>query len=311
MKNKVIISDAYKSLLLVLIISFAISLNSISQNVKVNNVKELLEAIGSDKTIELAPGTYNISEIANDIYNSSITWTDNYDGYEPHIDQIENLTIIGNNEAKIVLEPRYAWVMMFSNSNNLKFSGITFGHTEAGYCMGGVLAFESCNNIMLENCSLYGSGTVGIMTNECNNLTFLSCDIYECTYGLAYLYNTNNIKFSNCSFRKTGEYNLIEIYTCNNVEFAKCTFTNNFTSDFMPYLFAIDTNLWDEYSTEEKSEKLNSKDISIKKCVFENNQISVFTNDIKKLSLKGNKFSDNSFANPSKKTTSKGSDNSY
>src|SRR3990172_3590763 len=79
----------------------------------VKSVKELIENIGSNKTIELAPGTYNITEVAGKIDNPNIQWVNNYDGDEPVIMYINNLIIEGNGQATIVLEPRYAWVMNF------------------------------------------------------------------------------------------------------------------------------------------------------------------------------------------------------
>lgn len=186
--------------------------------------------------------------------------------------------------------------MSFSNSTNIDFENIIFGHTESGYCTGGVLSFEECNNINISNCSLFGSGTVGIYTFNCNNVLIEKSDIYECTYGLAYIYNSNNIVFEKTKLRKTGEYNLIEISESSNIEFIKCKFEENFNGKFMPYLFAID---FDFYSnTNSNAQASQTKKIKIHKCQFNNNKVVEFTNDVNAIDLKSNKYKGNDFTQP-------------
>lgn len=270
-----------------------ISLNTTSQTVvKVSNALDFMNAIGSDKVIEMAPGEYNISQVMEQIDNPNISITDNFDGYQPDLSGLKNMTIKGSGKATVLLEPRYAWVMMFTSCENINLEGITFGHTEAGNCMGGVLGFETCNNVKILNCSLYGSGTVGIMTDFCNDFEITNSEIYECTYGLTYLYSSNNISFSKTKFRNTGQYNLVEIVSCQNVSFTKCSFTDNFTNKFMPHLFSIDENIWAGYAESEDEKSIN---VSLTKCTFKNNQISSFVNNDENLTLKGCKFSGNNF----------------
>ncbi|MDD3741643.1 MAG: right-handed parallel beta-helix repeat-containing protein [Bacteroidales bacterium] len=282
-----------KFIILLCVSVLILSINLISQNVvKVDNTLDFLNAIKSNTTIELAPGIYNISSAIENQTNENISIIDNYDGYEPDIYRVNNLTIKGKGEVKILLEPRYAWVMMFYNCNNLSIEGVTFGHTEKGYCMGGVLGFEECNNVVIKSCSLYGSGTVGISANNCSNISVANSDIHDCSYGLVYLYNSNNISFSKTQFRNTGEFNLIEIMNCNTVKFEKCKFTDNFTNEYMPHLFSIDENIWFGY-TEDESQL--SSDIWVKKCQFKNNKIQSFVNNDSNFIVVGCKFSNNGF----------------
>lgn len=262
--------------------------------VKISSVAELIEQIGSNKTLELEPGSYNLTKVA-EAYNPHIEWVNNHDGYEPIISNVNNLSIVGKGNTQILIEPRYAWVMNFVNCSNLRFSNLIFGHTEAGYCMGGVLNFESCSNVAIEKCYLYGSGTVGIMANKCDNLSLDECEIYECTYGLAYLYNSNNIRFEKTTFRNTGEFDLVEIMSCNSVTFKSCWFTDNYNGKFLPHFFTIDANLWNNNGS-----VTSSSAIQIEKCTFMNNKVQKFANDESKISLKGNKFKNNTFSTPGK-----------
>jgi hypothetical protein len=282
-----------KSILLILVSVIFISHNSAAQKIiKVDNALSFLNAINSNTVIELAAGTYNLTAVIEEISNESIALEDNYDGFQPNVFDVSNLTIRGKGEVTILLEPRYAWVMMFHNCNNLTLEGVTFGHTEQGYCMGGVLSFTECNNIVIKSCSLYGSGTVGINTNMCNNVNVINSEIHDCSYGLLYLYDSNNISFKKTIFRNTGEFNLIEIMNCKNVNFEKCSFTDNFTNEYMPHLFSIDENIWSGYT---EDEDMRSKDILIKKCVFKNNKIQSFVNNDSNFIVVGCKFINNGF----------------
>lgn len=275
-----------------IIISLFISLCAFSETIQVNNALELLNAIKSNCTIILAEGEYNISEIIADVDNPNIDFIDNFDGPGPLVQNVTNLTLSGKGKATLVIEPRYSWVVNFFNCDNVNIEGLTFGHTNSGYCQGGVLGFESCTNINIEKCSLYGCGTVGIMTRDCSNLAVKSCDIYECSYGLLYLYDSENISFEKTKFRKTGEFDLIEISGCKNVSFTKCIFSENFNDNFMPNFFAIYYNIYSGESVE------NSGIIKIHKCKFSDNKVSQFTNEFKKLDLRKNKFSGNTFYVP-------------
>jgi hypothetical protein len=281
-----------KKLVLTLVILSAIAFSGLNaqKKIEVNNALDLMNAIQSDVIIELAPGEYNISRIMEEINNPNISLVDNFDGFEPNIYEISNLTIKGGGKATILLEPRYAWVLYFINCTNLKFEGITFGHTESGYCMAGVLGFDSCYTVEISDCSLYGSGTVGIMANMCTNVLVKKSEIYDCSYGLAYIYNCHNVNFEATTFRNTGEFNLVEITQSEEVSFTKCKFYDNFTNEYMPHLFCVDEVFW--FSEEENAE-LKKSDLTLTKCTFKNNKISSFINNDKNLTIKGCKFSGN------------------
>lgn len=291
-KNNKPITMKKLSLTLIMLSAFALASLNAQIKVEVNNALDLMNAIQSDAIIELAPGEYNISRIMEEINNPNISLVDNYDGFEPNIYEISNLTIKGGGKATILLEPRYAWVMYFINCTNLKFEGITFGHTESGYCMGGVLGFDSCYTVEISDCSLYGSGTVGIMANMCTNVLVKNSEIHDCSYGLAYIYNCFNVNFQGTTFRNTGEFNLVEITQSEEVSFTKCKFYDNFTNEYMPHLFCVDEVFL--YSDEENAE-LKKSDLTITKCTFKNNKISSFINNDKNLTIKGCKFKGNGF----------------
>lgn len=270
-------------------------LNAFTQRtITVKTAFEFLNALGSDRTVIVEAGTYNLTQAAF-TPNDQMEWYETYDGPEAILKGVRNLIIVGKGNPKILAEPRYAWVLGFRDVSHLTLKGLTFGHTEAGYCQGGVLLFDRCNNIHIESCNLYGSGTIGISMNDVNNFSCTGSHVYECTYGLLGIYNAHNVLFSKTKFSKTGSFDLIEIISSKTVTFDKCTFSDNHNSSYAPYFFRIDSNWLTELSKEEIAE---SRMISIKNCAFQNNYVEKFTNQPDKLTLHKNKFRNNNFTIP-------------
>jgi hypothetical protein len=249
------------------------------KNITVSNAKELVEAIGPDRTITLKSGNYQLKD-AYDIKSDYILFSSEYDGPELLVRNVSHMTLKGDGKVTIYAEPRYAWVINFLACYYITVEGIVFGHTEAGYCTGGVLNFDNCSIFTLSDCEMYGSGTEGLGFKEASNFTFSNCTVRNCTYDIMTLSTSSNISFTNCTFKETGEYDLITMYSSNNVSFKKCLFNDNFNGDFMPYFFNID-----EFS----------KDISVGNCKFTDNKVVKLVNDKSRLKQKGNKFKGNSF----------------
>jgi hypothetical protein len=283
-----------KKIILPFILCFPLLLQA-QAKFRVSNAKDLISAIASNREIELTEGDYNLSDIEAP-YNPNIEWNDAYDGKEPILKNLQNVKFVTKSGARILIRPRYAWVMMFKDCKNISFSGLTFGHTEGGYCSGGVLGFSGCQNITISSCKLFGSGTVGISFEKSQNLNVTSSEIFECTYGLAYIIEATNVSFQKCTFRNTGEFDLVDISKSNNVTFKSCVFKDNYsskefwnTSDM--HLFNID-NTW--YDPNENGTKLSTQ-ITVQSCSFLNNNVKSFCNNKAWLTMKGNKFKENTF----------------
>ena len=111
----------------------------------VTNTEELIAAIGPDREIRLAEGTYDFSSAdsyAQPTESPYCFWQETYDGFELVVQDVKNLTITGAGKNHVVLSavPRYAQVLRLQNCENVSLTGFTAGHTkEPGYCVGGVL----------------------------------------------------------------------------------------------------------------------------------------------------------------------------
>ena len=178
--------------------------------VRVSTVDELLNAIAPNTTIELAAGTYDLSSAKNygeDTHSSWYSWNGVYDGYELVLHNVRNLTIrgAGMDETTIAAVPRYANVLRFSVCQRVKVEALTAGHTaKPGFCTGGVLDFDGCDNAEVDACGLYGCGILGVRGRDCNVLTIRNSDIYECSYGAVSVSQCRDVRVENCNVHDHG-----------------------------------------------------------------------------------------------------------
>ncbi len=195
--------------------------NGEQTEVKVRTADQFLDAIGSNRKIILDAELIDLSAAKNyGISSDTYYWEDNYDGPSLVIRGVENLTIEGGEDRTartICAVPRYAQVLTFEDCSAVTLSGFTAGHTvEPGYCMGGVLLYRRCEDILVDNCGLYGCGVVGVQTDSCRNLQIINSEIYECSDGGLWLYNTDGVRIAGTTFRDLGG-DTYYLYNCSNV----------------------------------------------------------------------------------------------
>ena len=161
--------------------------------VHVSTVDELLAAIAPNTVIVLAKGDYDLSTAENygkkpeaAYYDWNSTSGANMEGetnYELVITGVDNLTFRGEDpeETRILARPRFANVIRFVNCQFPGFEALTAGHTDGAYCRGGVLRFESCGDVIICNCGLFGCGTIGVWAQDCDGVCVINSRIYECS----------------------------------------------------------------------------------------------------------------------------------
>lgn len=176
--------------------------------VHVTTVDEFLAAIAPDTTIYLEPGVYDLSTAAG----CGVTETDRYrwdlrfDGPSLVITGVDGLTIEGAGAESVTIAavPRYADVLGFERCAGLTLRGFTAGHTEEkGYCTGGVLYFDLCDDAVIDGCALFGCGIMGITAGNCADMNVSNTEIYDCEYGAVTL-NDSNAVFDNCDIHDNG-----------------------------------------------------------------------------------------------------------
>ena len=192
-------------------------------SVTVTNADEFLAAIGPNTEIVIDEETIDFST-AKDYGGGPkkyYRWEDIYDGPALVIAGADNLTIRSKDgktkNHTISAVPRYANVLTFLNCDNLVLSGFTAGHTqEPGACVGGVLRFQNCTMISVDNCGLFGCGTLGVDAEACTSITLRSSEIYECSNGGVQMLDTTGITIEKCTFRDLGGNNLM-LSGCSDV----------------------------------------------------------------------------------------------
>jgi hypothetical protein len=217
------------------------------RDVEVRTAGEFQAAIASDTRILVQPGEINLATIwagpdprARDFITSDgeeepppgteyVRWTNPYDGWEMEIHDVTNLHIVGVGQEKprIVTTPRYAWVLRFVDASGITLSNLSLGHTEAGYCLGGVLSFERTEDVTVRDADLSGSGTYGVGLTEAKRVVFERATIHDCTYGIAQIQGSEEVEFRDSAFRENQEFDLIEVRSSRGVRFTGCTFKRN------------------------------------------------------------------------------------
>ena len=179
--------------------------------VTVTTVDEFLAAIAPNTEILLDAALLDLSEATGygEADGEYYYWDESYDGPELHIWNVSNLTIRGTGEDHgtnvISSVPRYAHVLAFENCSNIYTAHFTAGHTkEPGYCEGGVLLFLNCQDILVEDCGLFGCGTFGVTGRSSKNMQIVNNDIYECSDGGVELSNCYDVNVDGNTFRDLG-----------------------------------------------------------------------------------------------------------
>lgn len=193
------------------------------KQVVVSTVEGFLAAIDSNTLIILEDGEYNLSTVGNYSFQSGAHyhWEQEYDGAELVITDVENLSIISRSgdpkNCVISVEPRYADVLTFQGCRNVMIQGVTAGHTkEPGSCAGGVLYWDNCSDLLVDNCRLYGCGILGVSAWQCQNLQVINSSIYECSYGGIQCYQCQSITVGGCDFWDLGG-DMFQFSGCENV----------------------------------------------------------------------------------------------
>ena len=184
----------------------------------VSTVDELLAAIAPGANIRLAMGYYDLTE-ASDYGQTSegkyYSWEETYDGYELVISYVDDLSITGSyKETTIATQPRYANVLKFVSCNDIRLDAIVIGHTEKqGFCSGGVVYLDSCENVNIDNCHLYGCGTIGIFAQNCRSVYATKCSIYECSQTAVYALSSYAVVLDGCEVHDCGEGMVQSVFT--------------------------------------------------------------------------------------------------
>ena len=187
----------------------------IYMHITVRTAREFIAALGSNRTIRLEPGVYNLFHVLR--YQ------------ELSLSEVQNLTIqgIGKEPSEIVTDSRDGFVLLFEHSSNISISNIVAGHTDGADCAAGVFSFRYSSNIKIDNTHMYGCGTVGLEIIDTTDMSVKNSSIYECSQHIIDIRSSKNISFENCVFRNNEGFHLLEIVNSSNITIDKSEFREN------------------------------------------------------------------------------------
>lgn len=221
------------------------------KKVTVSTVQAMFEAIGNDTEITLEDGIYDMSRVSGGSEYAVIFDFSEYDMEDRTIaiKNVKNLHLRAKNTGKVKLVTTYAFVpvLRIEGGFNISIQGVSMGHDIApGMCDGSVVDVEGVSLLTINDCDLYGSGTVGLEAMGCSFIRMNNTVIRECTRGLLYLENTSDTRFSKCTMKDSGGNHLVTLSWANDVHFDNITFDNNQVpaDEYGPYDFFEVTNMY-------------------------------------------------------------------
>lgn len=259
-----------------------------SQEIKtIEDEESFLNSLNSNFSIRLKSKSYNLSKV-KPFRSNNIEFTEEFDGYQIIIKDIDNLIISSDlkEKSEILIEPRYSFVLIFKNCKNIFLSKIIFGHTpQPGYCTGGVLKFENCSDICINDSILFGSGTEGIVLEKVNSFYCKYTNIQDCTYGIMSITRSKNVNFKACEIKNNCllPISAIGIEDFSQVIFNNCNFYGNYVEErsktLKTYLFGNDA----------------STDLIVKNSKIYNNKVDYLAYNKKYIDFTNVEIKDNDF----------------
>ena len=208
--------------------------------IHVHNAGELLGAIGSGQTVELAPGTYNLSKVRwRDLPH--VTWRRVAKGEEIVLHDLTELTLRGNGKSSttIVTEHRTAGVLSFERVDGLHLENLELRHaTRQKDCTGGVLSLLEVSRVSIDGCQLLGSGREGLTLKKVEKMRFANSEIRQCSASIMTIIDSKDLVFENSRMQDSGAlYNpAIKFYHSGQIRFQSVIITGNTAS---PSLFSL------------------------------------------------------------------------
>lgn len=218
--------------------------------ITVSSAEDLLEAIKPGAKITIAAGSYNLSEYLAEAAKNADEFNTAHqyvrlqpcnDGVELAILNADGLSIKGGTGASsdtvILVDPRYADVMVFSGGSGIRLANLTMGHTpDKGSCEGDVLHFRGTKNIELNNLDLFGCGTYALRADTgSSTLHADGCTLRDCSEGAIYIEDcTGDFVFENCVMSGSDSYPYFDTMMPAKLYLKKCRLGLH-ESEWFPY----------------------------------------------------------------------------
>jgi pectate lyase len=195
-----------------------------AQEITVSGMVELLNSIGSDRTIYLNPGEYKLDDALGFTSRNG----QNIYGRSMQIADVNNLKIIGLDPDKTKLLSPYSDsdVLIIKNCNNIELQNFSIGHVQRPKgCEGDALSIELSQSVRLDHMDVYGCGEDGLTLRNVDQLEVKDSYIHNCTYNLLDMDTVSYSKFINTRFLHDGSFSVMAAKGhIQNLTFQNCQF---------------------------------------------------------------------------------------
>ena len=204
---------------------------------KVKTAKEFVEAIGSDRIIQIEPGDYNLTDFAKEEHKPmqhvqvGVSVAQSEDEPAVQISRVENLTIqcVGETKARLLADPD-SNVLKIGGSTNVDMFNLELVHTSSP-CSADCLWLTDCDGITVRDCTISGCGAVGIDAESVTDLRVDGSSITKCSTLAIMLKNCDKARFrdSTISSNQGG----LKLADCTGVEFLNCEISENASQGYL------------------------------------------------------------------------------
>lgn len=226
---------------------------------EVSSVDQLLSAIGPNRTIQLAPGAYELSQ-ASDYGQVSdspyYTWREENGGYTLILRGVENLTIQGDKDCRITMVKPTPDILVVENSRGVTLENLSLSHAgEIDSQSSGGVRLENCEDVALRQVNLHRSGAYGLRIKLSGNVQVTDSSLYDCAlvgviaegsrdilvencrmYALGgtpqegisafYLWLTDNVTITGCTLSDSALESLLVSAPCDGTQMTDCAMEN-------------------------------------------------------------------------------------
>ena len=211
---------------------------------EVATVDQLIDAVGPNRRIRLSPGDYNLSKV-KEISNGFMSVEPEFDGPQIIFHHLKNTEFYcdGPEPAHLYVEPRYTYPLYLSDCEGVRLRNLRFGHLpEPGECVGGVAKIVRSKTIDLNECDLYGCGTVGLDLDQAENVVVSNSVIRDCNQGFATIESCRDVVLHNCILRNNEINSGFVVENSDNIRIVNTVIRDNtanpYASSDMPMVLS-------------------------------------------------------------------------
>ena len=193
--------------------------------VVVTDVTGLLNALAPGAVIEIDAEQLALDHAPDYGFSYSAgayTWEQiGWDEYALVIRDLEGLTIRGRGAGgtQLTTGAASATVLTLRGCRDVTLEGLTLGHRgEPGFCSGDVRYCDSCEDVTVRSCDLFGCGVTAVNAWKCTRLFLEGCTMRDCRATAVNATLCTNVQARDCAILRCGQgYGIaaLSVASCN------------------------------------------------------------------------------------------------